>query len=200
MYLFLDSSSFIQVGILNEELNWLHHEIVANKKGSQVLHSVIHNNLKDQGLKISDIKTVFLANGPGSYTGIRVAEGICQVLELGGASVFTFHHFEVPALCGILDYDYYSEAFKGEVFHYKRRGEESDFSLIKEEDFKSREVDTECEYALDGEILGESLERIYKLFESRPQEIFNKVLERKDRQPPFYYRSVEKEFRPSQKI
>ncbi|MCR9204780.1 MAG: hypothetical protein NXH75_09395 [Halobacteriovoraceae bacterium] len=200
MYLFLDSSSFIQVGILNEELNWLHHEIVANKKGSQVLHSIIHNNLKDQGMKISDIKTVFLANGPGSYTGIRVAEGICQVLELSGASAFTFHHFEVPLLCGILNYDYFSEAFKGEVFIYKRRGEESDFSLIKEEDFKNRESSAEVEYALDGNILDESLDRIYDLFNSRPQEIFTKVLERKDRQPPFYYRSLEKEFRPSQKI
>jgi tRNA threonylcarbamoyladenosine biosynthesis protein TsaB len=200
MYLFLDSSSFIQVGVLDKEYKWLHHEIVPNKKGSQILHSVIHTCLEEQNLKISDIKNVFLANGPGSYTGIRVAEGICQVLELGGASVSTFYHFEVPAFCGVSEYEFFSEAFKGEVFSYKRRGEKSEISLIKEEKFQNRDSSNLEEYSLNGEILEEALDSIYDLFRSKSVEIFQKVAERGERQPPFYYRTVETEFKPSQKI
>lgn len=200
MYLFLDSSSYIQVGILDKELSWIHHEIVPNRKGSQILHSVIYSCLKENDLKISDIKTIFLGNGPGSYTGIRVAEGICQVLEVGGAEVFSFYHFEVPAFCGIQDYDFFSEAFKGEVFFYKRRGENSDISLIKEESFTDRDDSIENQFSLQGEILEESLDSVYDLFKSNSSKIFSQVLERRERKPPYYYRSVESEFKPSFKI
>lgn len=200
MYLFLDSSSFIQVGILDKEFKWLHHEVVANRKGSQVLHSIIYSSLAEQGLKISDIKNVFLANGPGSYTGIRVAEGLCQVLEIGGAKILSFYHFEVPFFCGISNYEFYSEAFKGEVFFYERNGDESKTQLIKESQFKNKDLSLDNQFSLDGEILDESLDRIYDLFSAHPKEIFTKVSQRGERHPPYYYRTLENEFTPSQKI
>lgn len=194
MYLFLDSSLYIQVGLLNEDLSWVTHEFVQNKKGSQVLHSVIYTLLSDAGKKIDDLKGIFLANGPGSYTGIRVAEGISQVLEMEGLPVFSFYHFEVPKFCDQKDYEFVSEAFKGEIFCYCFKNGNESSRLLKEEEF-IHSYDTEKEiYHLDGEILEYSVNRLYDLYKPRSVDIFSKVLERGKHLPPYYYRAEEKEF------
>ncbi len=194
MYLFLDSSFYIQVGLLNEDLTWAHHELVQNKKGSHVLHSIIYSALSEKGIKVDDLKGIFLANGPGSYTGIRVAEGISQVLEMEGMPVYSFYNFEVPAFCQIEEYDFFSEAFKGEVFHYQYKGGEEKFSLIKEETFKEMDHSSDHSYHLDGEVLEVNLSRMYDLFKPHSVDIFSRVLKRAKHLPPYYYRPEEKEF------
>lgn len=197
MYLFLDSSSFIQVGILNGNFQWIHHEVIPNRKGSQVLHSIIYTSLKENDLKLSDIKKVFLANGPGSYTGIRVAEGLCQVLELSGCEVVSFYHFEVPSFCGLENFEYFSEAFKGEIFYYNFSQDKAETKLIKESAFNEMDLSKDYQYSLEGDILEHHLDCLYDLFKSKPKEIFSRVSELGRRLPPFYYRTEEKEFKPS---
>ena len=194
MYLFLDSSLFIQVGILDESLKWVHHEIVNNKKGSQVLHSIIYSCLEDQNIKVADLKGLFLANGPGSYTGIRVAEGIGQILELDNLPVFSFYHFEVPSFCDIEDYSFFAEAFKGEIFHFTYKQGKEDFKLIKEKDFNLLDLSNDHQFHLEGEVLGRELDRLYDLFPAHSQKIFTKVLERGKHLPPYYFRPEDKEF------
>ena len=54
--LFLDTSSFIQVGLLDKECKWISYELIKNRKGSQVIHSLIHSLLLDNGIKIKDLK------------------------------------------------------------------------------------------------------------------------------------------------
>ena len=68
MYLFLDSYLYIQVGLLDDDLTWKHYELIANKRGSQILHSIIYSSLSDHNIKVKDLKGIFLANGPSSYT------------------------------------------------------------------------------------------------------------------------------------
>ena len=194
MYLFLDSSLFIQVGILNEDLKWLHHEVVNNRKGSQVLHSIIYSSLEENNLKVKDLKGLFLANGPGSYTGIRVAEGIGQILELEDLPVYSFYHFEVPSFCDVEKYNFFAEAFKGEVFQYQfEKGEES-FKLIKEKDFNLLDLSEDHQYHLEGELFGRELDRLYDLFSAHSVDIFTKAKVRAKHLPPYYFRPEDKEF------
>lgn len=194
MYLFLDSSLYIQVGVLDEDFNFIHYELVNNKKGSQILHSIIYSILEEQGLKVAQLKGLFLANGPGSYTGIRVAEGIGQILELDNLPIFSFYHFEVPQFCQIESYRYFSQAFKGEVFQYDFNAGRESFDLITEKDFNLLDLSEDHQFHLEGEILGRELDRLYDLFPQKSSEIFKKVKERGKHLPPYYFRPEDKEF------
>jgi len=196
-YLFLDTSAYIQVGLLNEELNWIHYELIPNRKGSQIIHKIIYESMKKCHLTFKDIKGVLLSNGPGSYTGIRIAEGISQVLSLEGIPIYSFYHYEVPAFCDVAQYHFYERAFKGEIFEYIRKGAEEDRRLITEEEFESLNFSSENFYHLTGDLLGKELLSIYELFKCKPQKILSRVLERSEHLPPYYFRPLEKEFRMS---
>ncbi len=196
-YLFLDTSAYIQVGLLDEDLNWTHYELVQNRKGSQLIHKVIYDSMKDFDLSFKDIKGILLANGPGSYTGIRIGEGVSQVLALEGIPVFSFYHYEVPSFCGVENYKFYEKAFKGEIFEYTKSGESLSDQLISEEKFKSIDLSDEHCYHLTGELLDQVLESIYGLFQKYPEKIFSKVIDRGEHLPPYYFRPLEKEFRVS---
>lgn len=205
MHLFLDSSQFIQVGLLDADFNWVHREIIENRKGSQLIHSVVYEMMEEANAKTKEIDGIFLANGPGSYTGIRVAEGMGQVFEIEGIPVCSLYHFEVPFFCEIKNYSFFSEAFKGEVFHYRREGEKSSHQLIPKEDFlllmEKKERSTllgDC-FSLEANLLGREMRGIYQLYEKQSPDIFTKAMERKEHLPPFYYRSAEKEFKIPQK-
>lgn len=196
-YLFLDTSAYIQVGLLREDKTWLHYEVIQNRKGSQLIHKVIYDCMKDFGLTFKDIKGIILGNGPGSYTGIRIGEGVAQILALEGIKVYSFYHYEVPSFCNVDDYRFYERAFKGEVFEYIRTSDQVETNLITEEEFKSRDFSEEHLYHLTGELLDNPLISIYGLFQKFSEEIFSKVIARNEHLPPYYFRPLEKEFRMS---
>ncbi|MCF8057968.1 MAG: hypothetical protein K9K67_01620 [Bacteriovoracaceae bacterium] len=194
MYLFLDSSLYIQIGLLDADLNWKHYEMVPNKKGSQVLHSIIYSSLNDHNIKVQDLKGIFLANGPGSYTGIRVAEGVCQILEMEGLPIYSFYHFEVPSFAEVKEYKFFAEAFKGEVFQYSLKLTGEDFELISEKSFNLLDLSEDHLYHLEGLLMDRELDNLYDLYKKEPTKIFSQVLKRAKHLPPYYYRPEEKEF------
>jgi tRNA threonylcarbamoyladenosine biosynthesis protein TsaB len=196
-YLFLDTSAYIQMGLLNEDLEWTHYEVVQNRKGSQLLHKIIYESMKNFDLSFGDIKGVILGNGPGSYTGIRIGEGVAQILALEGIDIISFYHYEVPAFCGITQYKFYEKAFKGEVFEYSKTLESEDKKLISEEKFKNLDLGDEHNYHLTGELFDQFLNSIYALIKKNPQEIFSKIIKRAEHLPPYYFRPLEKEFKVS---
>lgn len=196
MYLFLDSSKFIQIGILNNNFKWKELEVVQNKKGAQVIHTVIYDFLSNNGIQLDEINHIFLANGPGSYTGVRVAEGLCQILEIESTPVFTFFHYEAPYFCNVNNYTFYSEAFKDEVFVYDFRDEKIMNKLVPKSSLEESYIATQANYGLTDNIHSYPLQNVYELYKCHPEMIFKKVRERGERQPPFYYRSAENEFSP----
>jgi tRNA threonylcarbamoyladenosine biosynthesis protein TsaB len=197
-YLFIDSSLCIQVGLLDADLNWLHYEYVPNQKGSTVLHSIIYSVLEEAGLKILDLKGLIIANGPGSYTGIRLTEGISQISEAEGISVCSFYHFEVPFFCGISNYKFYANAFKGEIFEYSFKGkDEVNISMLKKDTFLSRSFDEDNFFHINGELEGKYLSSTTELIKENSLKLFTKVINRKRHSDPYYFRSLEKEFKPS---
>jgi tRNA threonylcarbamoyladenosine biosynthesis protein TsaB len=196
-YLYLDSSLFVQVGILDEGFNWIHFEVVENKKGSAVIHTILNDILKCNDVSLSNIDALILANGPGSYTGIRLSEGIAQILEIEDIEVFSFYHYEVPLLCGAQDYEFYANAFKGEVFKYIYTCDGEKFEMITSDVFKKLSFDKSNMYHINGELEDKYMESTSSLIKNKSQQIFSEVLRRKEHKPPYYFRTLEQEFKPS---
>lgn len=196
-YLYLDSSLFVQVGILDEEFNWIHFEVIENKKGSAIIHTILYDILKSFDVDLKEITALILANGPGSYTGIRLSEGIAQILEIEGIDIYSFYHYEVPLFCGIGDYEFYANAFKGEVFKYSYISEIEKFEMITSDDFKSMAFDKENLYHINGELDEKYMESTSSLIKSKSKMIISEVINRNEHKAPYYFRTLEQEFKPS---
>lgn len=193
--LYVDSTSGLVVGLLDSSLNWLEYKDTAEKKPSEVIHVEIYNLVKKYQLNFQDINFIF-SSGPGSYTGMRLGEGIAQVLDWDLLKVFSFFHFDVPRFAGVSRGFWVTNAFKGQVFIYKWDVDKNLFekSLINNNDFSI--IDSKLGYTLDssGNIF-ESLKSTKDLIKNESQKIFSIVLQNKLREPPFYFRTLEEEFK-----
>jgi tRNA threonylcarbamoyladenosine biosynthesis protein TsaB len=193
--LFLDSSHFIQVGIIDEDHQWVDHRVIFEKKGSSIIHGEIFNLLNKNDISFSDIGDVFIINGPGSYTGVRLAAGVAQVLELDGKNIYSFYHYEIPTFLGIPEGKWFSRAFKKEVFVYEWKDGEFKSSLLLESDFISKaDFSNGKYYHLEDSFLGQEVKNTADLLEKNPKKIFSKVRARAKNLDVFYYRIDEKEF------
>lgn len=196
-YLFLDSTHFVQVGVVTDEYEWRHVEVTENKKGSAVIHKLIFDVLELTGLTLKQIDGLFLVSGPGSYTGIRLGEGIAQILEMENIPVYSFYHYEVPHFCGYESYTFFANAFKNEYFSYQfNLGTESK-TMISKESFLKADFSRNDFYCITGELEEMYLESTSSLIQKKPKEVFEKVLSRGEHCAPYYYRPLEKEFKPS---
>jgi tRNA threonylcarbamoyladenosine biosynthesis protein TsaB len=191
--LFLDSVSGLVIGLLDSEFNWVEYQSYNEKKPSEIIHFEIFNLLKKHNLKISEIRS-FVTSGPGSYTGMRLSEGVAQVFELNKMPVFSFCHFEVPAFCGIKNGFWATNAFKGQVFIYQWDNDKTEKHLVNKDEFTIS--DKKIGFSLDlNDPQFDGLTSTKELIKNKPQEIFPKVIEKKLRSPPFYFRSLDEEFR-----
>jgi tRNA threonylcarbamoyladenosine biosynthesis protein TsaB len=59
-----------------------HFEIIPRQHADQLL-SMIDDLMKDQGLTYSDLSAVAFGQGPGSFTGLRIATGVTQGIAFG---------------------------------------------------------------------------------------------------------------------
>ncbi|MBL6989376.1 MAG: hypothetical protein ISR65_06345 [Bacteriovoracaceae bacterium] len=188
-YLFIDTSEVLKVGLLNEKLAWVSFKETGEKKTSSIVHKVIYEVLKDQQINFMDLGGLFFLAGPGSYTGIRVSEGIAGICTWQQLPVFSFHHFEVPQLLGHKAYIWYKNAFKGEFFAYKWDGVSCSHELIK---------DDALEFYLDNGVnnnysLFTSVDTSKEIIKSS-EKLFKVVLKDKLLRAPYYYRTLEQEF------
>jgi tRNA threonylcarbamoyladenosine biosynthesis protein TsaB len=205
--LFVDTTDHFSIGLLSSDWEWIDYSYSTEIKSSAgKVHSFIHNLLEEHGLTMRDIKRIFFLNGPGSYTGVRVSEGMAQVFSWLSLETFSFYHHDVPKLLGTKKGHFVTPAFKKEVFSFSWDEEEEKQELVGEEDLesyiKSNDL-IECPYffikpsSLNN--ASQKSEVIYTtdLIKKYSKEIFPKVFGKKLRRKPFYFRSLEKEFRPS---
>ena len=66
-----------------------------NVNNNDTLVLTILNLLKKHKVNVDNNFSILVNNGPGSYTGVRVAEGILKVLELDGVNGYSFYEFEM---------------------------------------------------------------------------------------------------------
>ena len=192
--LYLDSSHHLVVALRTEGREIDYVETLGGKN-SHHIHQSIHRLLEQNNLRALDIGEIIHCAGPGTYTGMRTTEGICQVFEWQKVKVSSFYHFEVPHLLGIREGLWFSRAYKGEVFLYRWGSRGSSCELVGEKDFLVTPPSVAYTYVpsplLDGAIETNGIikENIKKLMAI--------VSARGDRYRPYYYRSLDKEFKRS---
>jgi tRNA threonylcarbamoyladenosine biosynthesis protein TsaB len=198
--LYLDTSHLCRVGILDDSFSWLTKVEINNTKSASQIHYVIYESLKSLGLKISDVDNLIYGLGPGSYTGVRVTEGFSQIAQLSNLKRCSFYHFEVPYLSGISKGDFFSNAFKSEIFVHSWNNE-TNSSELKSKKFCSSVLNSSDSWThyRDDRIFSEDLapNLTSELIDQKPKLVFEKIVERAQTQEPFYYRRESVEFKPS---
>ncbi len=193
-------------GILSEKNEWIDYSEDLNKRNSVMVHHRINSSLEEKKIDIRDIKKIYTIAGPGSYTGMRFAEGIRQIFSWDGIKTNSFYHFEIPFLMGINNGAWVTEAFKGDWFIYSWDNDSSQKKLVKKKDLleflktdqklythfvseKIRELSGEIEWC-----------ETSKLIHHNSQEIFNKVEQLNINRDVYYFRAIDEEFKkPSKK-
>jgi len=189
-YLFLDSSSSLDIGLLDEGFNWLNYKSIKEKKISSIIHKKIDKLTDGNHL---DLKGVFICSGPGSYTGMRVVEGIAQIYKWLGLPVYSFYHFELPAIRGVRSGSWVSEAFKGEVFEYIWEGQDINKKLVPYDNFKPNQ---DSLFSKEHSFLSYKCQSTKELLKEESSFVFEKIKEMNKHLPIYYYRIIEEEFRP----
>lgn len=193
--LYVDSTAGLVIGLLDSSFKWVEYQDTMEKKPSEVIHVEIYNLIKRHNLNLKEMNFFFSA-GPGSYTGMRLGEGIAQMLAWDSKSVFSFHHFDAPQLAGVKKGFWVTNAFKGQVFIYRwDNGKESSHNeLINSADFKI--VDPDLGYTLSSDVKDFShLKTTKELIHNSSEKIFAKVIQDKMRSAPYYFRTLEEEFK-----
>lgn len=192
MYLFIDTTEKITLGLIDKNFNWIEYISEDLKSISSLIHKYIFDLLKSHSTDINEISGLIYCAGPGSYTGMRVSEGLASILNWQGLKTYTFFHYEVPKLCNIDKGYWISKAFKKELFQYEWNGTKSSYKLIKEDSFLSpSDGELFCKNSL---FAASDFKYTDQLLEKFPEKIFKKVIERNNVDEIFYYRALEAEF------
>jgi len=189
-YLFLDTTNGLTIGLLNQDLHWLSFEKRAEKKPSEVVHTLINEQLLKFNLKITEITLITIA-GPGSYTGMRLSEGIAQMFKVCGIKILSFFHFEVPFFVGVDTGKWIAPAFKGEYFIYSWQNRKTEKKLVRETELQiPNQFYSNQDFINDQQIINTT-----DLIQQNPTKVFAAVLERNEFHPAYYFRSLEEEFK-----
>lgn len=193
MYLFIDTTKDITVGLLGDDYEWVEYEYFENAKGSAIIHKCIYDQLEKQNKKINDVKGLVQIAGPGSYTGMRVSEGIAQIFNWQQFKTYSFYHYEVPRLLGSEQGTWFANAFKGEYFLFSWKKEEESILLIKKEEFDINTIKN-----LYTSFLFDDFERdillTSKLIYKNGKSLFKKIIDENVHRPLYYYRTLDQEY------
>ena len=124
----LDTSTEVLSLALQKGEEWFTSDIMAGQTHSQQILPLIHELLSKTDLTIQDLQGIAYGEGPGSFTGLRIACGVAQGLAFGaglpvvGVSTLLAlaENSGVDKVIACLD------ARMGEVYHaiYERKGVE----------------------------------------------------------------------------
>lgn len=194
--LFVDTSFYLVVGILNEKWEWLEYEEIIDTKSSAIIHRLIFDLLNKNDLTVANIKNIIHVAGPGSYTGVRLSEGLSQIFALNKINTYSFYHFDIPKYLNIAKGSWIVKAHKGELFVHSWDGENFEDNLIQENEFEKYlelgEIYTH--YKLSFDLVKNPLNETGLLIRDNSKKIFSTVVESNLKQKPFYFRSIDQEF------
>ncbi|HLE10195.1 MAG: hypothetical protein A2504_05155 [Bdellovibrionales bacterium RIFOXYD12_FULL_39_22] len=203
--LYIDTSNSLTIGLLDAQFKWIDYLSLEEKKSSRKIHALIYKMVKKNKVNLAQIDSLIVTAGPGSYTGIRVAEGIAQICEWQKWNTYSFYHFEVPWMvkkenCKMA---WLALAFKGEIFiYYQDQAGVFVRELFSKDDYSDRinallaeghELYANNPAELPG-LPAYTLLDSSKLIFDFPAEIFGAVVAKQMRHPPYYFRSLAKEF------
>lgn len=199
-YLFIDSTYDLILGILDDEFKWLSFEHTSGQKASVIIQAHSQKLLDKHKLDVKSLRGVITVNGPGFYTGLRLAEGLSDVFQFFGVKQFSFYTYDIPFWCGIQEGTWFTKAYRGEYFLYYWKDSTSSQKLVAVKDLHT--VLTEELYYIHSELsLDQTSSAIIKktemtidLLQKYPEKIFPNVLS-SPRKDAFYFRAPEDEFK-----
>ncbi len=198
--LYLDTSHVISIGLLNEQFEFIDYQTIQDKKSGTRVHVILDDFFKKHKFDVKAIKNWFVLAGPGSYTGMRVSEGIAQILELEQIPIYSFYTYQISEFSGALSGQWLTSAFRGQVFVYSWG---PTYKTSELNDLKSFTPRNASEVYFHGD-LPKELQRLKTehhdtnvLIQQNSQVIFKTVKELGLRHLPQYFRLAEQEFIPN---
>ena len=111
--LFLDTCNLNVIIAILKDKQVIYSKIIENKNDlSEKLLPIIKDGIESINLNIHDVKKIFVANGPGSFTGIRIGVTVAKVLAwtmnidivpVSSLEVLATTNTEKKYLCPIID-------------------------------------------------------------------------------------------------
>ena len=193
MHLFIDTTEMVTFGLLDENFRWKEYFFDPKATVSTKLHSLIFQMLEKNEMEFLDLTSVIYCAGPGSYTGMRVAEGFAKIVEWQEIETYSFYHYEVPQMCGNKSGIWFANAFKGETFIYEWNESQSSHNLALDkniiESLKGKKI-----FSLRGEFDTESWHTA-DLIKEKPDQTLKVIFDKKIKRNLFYYRPLNEEFK-----
>lgn len=186
--LFIDTTKYITIGLLDKDYNWLSYNLFKDLKASAAIHYKVQIELKKFDIEINELDEVIFMSGPGSYTGMRVSAGIAQVLNFSGIKTYSAYHYDIPRIMGEQRGVWLGDAFKNEYFAFSWNEEKSKAQLIKKDEY----IFNQKEYSSFNEKYPKLSTDI--LIKENPSIIIKKIVDTKINKELYYYRSLEDEF------
>jgi len=186
--LFIDTTKFITIGLLDSDFRWLDYSRFDELKASAAVHFKIYEILKKYNLQIEELEQIIYMAGPGSYTGMRVSEGMADIFKMAKIPVYSFYHFQVPNMLNIKSGVWKSDAFKKEVFLYSWNSDGHSQKLIKKED------DDLSDYYSSFDDMG-TIGSTDLMIKKNSSSILRQVVESNLEEKLYYYRSIDDEYK-----
>lgn len=168
------------------------------QKASQIIQKKAFEILSRHNLKPEHLKGIITVNGPGFYTGLRLAEGFSDVFSFFGVKQFSFYSYEIPHWCGYSEGTWFTKAYRGEYFFYRWKNAQNSQELMATKDLKIGEGQYFIHSPSSLDTLSSGLIKnpieTFELLKSSPEKIFPHVLSGLKREP-FYFRAPEDEFK-----
>ncbi len=192
--IFIDSSEDLIVGLLDEQFNWICYRDDIIGKSSQFIHGLIHEIIDNNKISYNNVDSIIICSGPGSYTGLRLAEGISHIFKFKNISTKYFYHFEIPSLNGIDSGIWASNAFKGEIFVFKWDTNSHEKFLLNKNTFIDNDYNCNI-YSLKESIENKKSFSTIDMIKKNPNKILKNICQKNVKYTPFYYRSITEEFK-----
>lgn len=201
--LYIDTTYDISIGVLGQNDLWLEFQVFKGQRVSNVLQKEVYNILKNQNLKLNNIKRIISVAGPGFYTGLRLSEGFADILNMTGVSHISFLSYQVPKLLGINQGIWVTKAYRGEYLIHSWDDEKNSDFLISENQLSSHlsqanDIFIHSDSAVDDKLLRnlKSFQKTQSLIQKYPEKIFQGMT---SQIPSYYFRAPEDEFKVSDK-
>lgn len=192
--LFIDTTFGITVGLLDESHCWKAYNYIDSSKSSSIIHKIINDLLSDLGVDESSLKRLVQVSGPGSYTGMRVSDGISQIFEWQNIETYAIHHFQVPKILGINEGMWLAKAFKGEIFcHQWSKDQEKNFLILESQLNEITDMQSELFVGHTSDFTFDTTQTSI-LIKENSEKIFKYIFENQLKEPLYYFRSIEDEF------
>ena len=80
-FLFIDTSSlYLTIAIIDDNKIVFNHKEQVEKDMSSKIIPIIDNGFKECSFSIKDINKIFVVNGPGSFTGVRIGVTVAKTI------------------------------------------------------------------------------------------------------------------------